>query len=119
MPKKSKRRKHPIPAAHHKAEHHGHHARLRKHHAAPARHTASHAGPHTRRARKKGRRSTAKGEPTKPSAMERLHKAVSTAREQLRSVGARRKHHHSPEKQVTEKTLRDHMALKCVRRCSH
>jgi len=118
MPKKKtthRKSKHSVLMAHHAAEydHHGHHARLRKHQEAHAARHRVHGSPRHKKPRKalKGMQTSA--------AMDRLHKAVGVAKDQLRSVGARRKHHHAAEKQVTEKTLRDHMALKCVRRCSH
>ena len=41
------------------------------------------------------------------------------AREQIRNFRGRSKHGQAPDKPVTEETLRNHMALKCVRRCSH
>lgn len=95
----------------------GHHARLRKqHHAAGKHHAGSgHTSAHHSASPKKGRA----GHVRKRSAlMERLHAAAAGAREQLRSFGRRRKHH-QPEKLVNEQTLRDQMALKRVRRCSH
>jgi hypothetical protein len=118
----------PKKKAHHrkakrKARHHthsfghedtGHHARLRKHHSAAAHHSG---GAHHPRARKKSTKQSTKAH--KSSALiERLRKAEGVAREQIRNFRGRRKHHH-PDKLVTEETLRNHMALKCVRRCSH
>jgi hypothetical protein len=95
----------------------GHHARLRKHHPAAAKHHAgsSHPSAHHSASPKKGRTGHAR---KRSALMERLHAAAAGAREQLHSFGRRRKHH-QPEKAVTEQTLRDQMALRRVRRCSH
>ncbi len=92
----------------------GHHARLRKLRA--GRSGRSDEGPQPRRTSRKGGKR--RSEATKRSAlMKRLHTAVAGAREQIRSFGRRQKE--QPQKLVTEETLRNHMALKCVRRCSH
>ena len=130
MPKKkSKHHKHKRKSHHHSHlfdhEPTGHHARLRRHHHAAGSHHSSgehhasghHAGGHHRRAHKKTSKRSAKTH--KPSAlMKRLRAAEAGAREQLRSFGRGHKRHHA-EQPVTEQTLRHHMALKCVRRCSH
>jgi hypothetical protein len=113
--RKAKRKNHLH--AHHGAEHEtaGHHARLRKHHASGGHHHGAHHGAHPRK--KAGNRAT---KPRKSSALiERLRKAEAGAREQIRNFRGRRKHHQPADKLVTEQTLRNHMALKCVRRCSH
>lgn len=90
--RKSKRRATPHSHPSHDHAPSGHHARLRKHHHA------------------------AGGHPRKRSAlMERLQAAATGARAQLHSFGRRRKPHQA-EKLVTEQTLRDHMALKRIRR---
>ncbi len=131
MPKKkSKHHKHKRKSHHHSHlfdhEPTGHHARLRKHHHAAGGHHPSGghhssgghpAGGHHRKAHKKTSKRSAKTR--KPSAlMKRLRAAEAGAREQLRSFGRGHKRHHA-EQPVTEQTLRHHMALKCVRRCSH
>jgi hypothetical protein len=112
MAKKKKRKSRPRG---HGFEHDGtgHHARLRKLRAGSG--GRPEAGHRSRKGRKKaGKRSKA----AKRSAlMERLQSAVAGAREQIRGFGRRKKE--QPPKLVTEQTLRDHMALKCVRRCSH
>jgi hypothetical protein len=93
----------------------GHHARLRKHHSAAAHHSS--AAHHPKARQKSTTRST---KAHKSSALfERLRKAEAGAREQIRNFRGRRKQHQHPDKLVTEETLRNHMALKCVRRCSH
>ena len=88
----------------------GHHARLRKHQA-----TESPAGGRRRRKgrKKPGKRAAAE---RRSALMDRLHTAVAGAKDRLRGLGRRKP---KAEKLVTEQTLRDHMALKCVRRCSH
>lgn len=118
MAKKKKRSFH---LAGHGFEHDGtgHHARLRKLHAGGGEPIGSRA---PRRGRKKSvkRRKKSPGAPKakkRSALMKRLQAAVAGAREQVRSFG-RRKKEQTP-KLVTEQTLRDHMALKCVRRCSH
>jgi hypothetical protein len=114
--RKTKRKSHLF--AHHTFEDEstGHHARLRKHHAQSGHHAS---GGHRTKAKKKSSKQGAK--PRKTSALlARLRKAEAGAREQIRNFRGRRgKHHQSADKPVTEETLRNHMALKCVRRCSH
>jgi hypothetical protein len=85
----------------------GHHARLRKLRAGSER--------QPRKGRKKGGKRSKTGR--RSALMKRLRTAVAGAREQIRSFGRRKKD--QPPKLVTEETLRNHMALKCVRRCSH
>jgi hypothetical protein len=118
-PSKHKARHHPRVMFDH--EHDGHHARLRKHHHAGGAHKSTshkpsghrHAAEHRTKTGKKASRKH------KPSALiQRLRAAETVARQQLRGFGRRHKQH-QPEKLVTEQTLRNHMALKCVRRCSH
>jgi hypothetical protein len=93
----------------------GHHARLRKLHAAGG-HAGRHAKAHPRKGRKKATKKGAK--PGSSSAlMDRLRKAAAGAREQIKKIGRRKTQR--PERLVTEQTLRNQMALKCVRRCSH
>jgi hypothetical protein len=98
----------------------GHHARLRKLHAGRGEGTSG--SRQTRKRRKKTaksrKKSTSAPKAKKRSAlMKRLQTAVAGARDQIRSFGRRKKE--QPQKLVTEETLRNHMALKCVRRCSH
>jgi hypothetical protein len=95
----------------------GHHARLRKLHAAGGHGAGRHAGAHHhRKTRKKATKSPAKGG-SSSALMDRLRKAAAGAREQIKKIGRRKTQR--PEKLVTEQTLRNQMALKCVRRCSH
>ena len=127
MPKKKKPRHKPKHKARHHPhlafdhEHEGHHARLRKHHAASGARKASAHKPsgHRHGAKHVGKTEKKPSRKHKPSALiKRLRAAQAGAREQLRRFGRGHKHH-QPEKLVTEQTLRNHMALKCVRRCSH
>jgi hypothetical protein len=122
MPKKKTHHR----KAKHKRSHHsnlafgpeigGHHARLRKLHAASGRSAGGHASAHHPKGPKKAAKRHAK--PRHSSAlMDRLRKAEAVAREQIKKVGRRKAH--APEKTVTEQTLRNHMALQCLRRCSH
>lgn len=123
MPKKKKthHRK-----AKHKGTHHpnlvfgpeigGHHARLRKLHAGGGRAAGGHAEAHHHKGHKKTAKRHTKPRSSSPL-MARLRRAEAVARSQLKKVGRRTAHH--PEKLVTEQTLRNQMALKCVRRCSH
>lgn len=94
--RKSKSRRHAAHRSHLSHDHapSGHHARLRKHHTG--------AGGHARK---------------RSPLMERLHVAAAGARARLGSFGRRKQHH--PEKLVTEQTLRDHLALKRIRRNGH
>lgn len=121
MPKKKKHHR----KAKHKRGHHselafgpeigGHHARLRKLHAAGGHGPGRHA-----EAQRKGRKKAAKrhAKPGNSSALiDRLRKAAAGARAQFKKLGRRKAQR--PEKLVTEQTLRNQMALKCVRRCSH
>jgi hypothetical protein len=126
MPKKKSHHHKPKHKSHHHShlafdhEPTGHHARLRKHHHADGGHHSaggSHADGHHRKTRKKASKRAAPAH-KRSALMKRLRAAEAGAREQLRSFGRRHKHH-QPEKTVTEQTLRNHMALKCVRRCSH
>jgi hypothetical protein len=122
MPKKKTHHR----KAKHKRSHHselgfgpeigGHHARLRKLHAAGGHGAARHGEAHHLKGRKKATKKRAK--PGSSSAlMDRLRKAAAGAREQFKKLGRRKTQR--PEKLVTEQTLRNQMALKCVRRCSH
>lgn len=125
MPKKKKSKKSHRKAKHQRSQHShlafgpeigGHHARLRKLHAAAGHGAGQHAEAHRRKGRKKTTKRHAK--PGNSSAlMDRLRKAAAGARAQIKKFGGRRAQR--PEKPVTEQTLRDHLALKCVRRCSH
>lgn len=118
-PSKHKARRHPHVMFDH--EHDGHHARLRKHHHAGGAGKATTHKPSGHRHAAKNRTKTGKkaSRKHKPSALiQRLREAEAVARQQLRGFGQRRKQH-QPEKLVTEQTLRNHMALRCVRRCSH
>jgi hypothetical protein len=124
MPKKSKKTHH-RKAKHKRSPHShlafgpeigGHHARLRKLHAARGHDAGQRAEPHQRKGRKKATKRHAKSR-SASALMERLRKAAAGARERLKKVGGRKAQR--PEKPVTEQTLRDHLALKCVRRCSH
>ncbi len=134
MPKKKSKHPKRKRKSHHRALHafehepHGHHARLRKHHHASGSHATSHTSPHHSPARKKAHkrplkaRKKAHKRPPKArkrsALMDRLHAAAAGAREQLKNLGRRHKHH-QPEKPVTEQTLRDQSALKRLRRCSY
>jgi hypothetical protein len=112
--------------AKHKRSHHselgfgpeigGHHARLRKLHAAGGHGPGRQAEAHHRKTRKKASKSHAKRGGSS-ALMDRLRKAAKDAREHIKKPGRRKTQH--PEKLVTEQTLRNQMALKCVRRCSH
>ena len=97
MPKKSahKRKRSKKLAAHHfHPTAGGHHDRLRK---------AEHGHhPHRRKRAKSHARSASAAEAPR----KHLHKRTSTKRA-------------SVDRRVTEQTLRDHMALNCVRRCAH
>jgi hypothetical protein len=94
----------------------GHHARLRRLHAAGGRGGGRHAEAHHHKTRKKASKTHAKRRGFSPL-MDRLRKAAKGAREQIKKPGRRKTQR--PEKLVTEQTLRNQMALKCVRRCSH
>ncbi|HKY34834.1 MAG TPA: hypothetical protein VJN18_02740 [Polyangiaceae bacterium] len=98
----------------------GHHARLRKLHAGGGDGASSSRRPRKRR-KNSGKRRKKSGNAAKTKKrsafMKRLQSAVAGARDQIRSFGRRKKE--QPQKLVTEETLRNHMALKCVRRCSH
>lgn len=122
MPKKKTHHR----KAKHKHSHHselgfgpeigGHHARLRKLHAAGGHGTGRHAEAPRRKSRKKATKKRAS--PGRSSAlMDRLRKAAAGARAQAKKLGRRKTQR--PEKLVTEQTLRNQMALKCLRRCSH
>ena len=97
MPKKSahKRKRAKKPAAHHfHPSTGGHHDRLRK---------AEHGHhPH----RRKRAKSHAHSAPAAEAPRKHHHKRSRTKRA-------------SVDRRVTEQTLRDHMALNCVRRCAH
>lgn len=98
----------------------GHHARLRKLHAGAGEGASSSRQQRKRRKRSGKRRKNAGNAPKakkRSALMKRLQTAVAGARDQIRSFGRRKKE--QPQKLVTEETLRNHMALKCVRRCSH
>lgn len=122
MPKKKTHHR----KAKHKGSHHsnlafgpeigGHHARLRKLHAAGGPRAGQHAEAHHHKARKKATKRHAKHR-TSSALMDRLRRAEAGAREQIKKVGRRKSQR--PEKLVTEQTLRNQMALKCLRRCSH
>lgn len=92
----------------------GHHARLRKLGARNEGRSDHRREP--RKARKKAGKRT-KTTKKRSALMKRLRTAVAGAREQIRTFGRRKKE--QPQKLVTEEALRNHMALKCVRRCSH
>lgn len=126
MPKKKTKKTHHRKAKHKRSHNHsdlafgpeigGHHARLRKLHAAGGHGADRHAEGPRRKGRKKGSKRRAKPGNSSPL-MDRLRKAAAGARERIKKSGGRKTHR--PEKLVTEQTLRNQIALKCVRRCSH